>query len=113
TITIYENGQQVGTAVADANGVWSFTTGTLANGSHTWTATATHAAGNVSPASPGFTLVVDTTAPAAPVITQAIDDVGTITGAIGSGQTQNDPRPRLVGSSEPLATVNLQRGPRL
>lgn len=35
TITIYENGQQVGTAVADANGVWSFTTGTLANGSHT------------------------------------------------------------------------------
>ncbi|RYA89353.1 Ig-like domain-containing protein, partial [Enterobacter cloacae complex sp. 742-ADZ3-9B] len=63
TITIYENGQQVGTAVADANGVWSFTTGTLANGSHTWTATATDAAGNISPASPGFTLVVDTTVP--------------------------------------------------
>ncbi|HAS1430561.1 TPA: BapA prefix-like domain-containing protein, partial [Enterobacter hormaechei] len=110
TITIYENGQQVGTAVADANGVWSFTTGTLANGSHTWTATATDAAGNVSPASPGFTLVVDTTAPAAPVITQAIDDVGTITGAIGSGQTTNDPLPRLVGTSEPLATVNIYEG---
>ncbi|EMJ7624370.1 BapA prefix-like domain-containing protein [Enterobacter hormaechei] len=110
TITIYENGQQVGTAVADANGVWSFTTGTLANGSHTWTATATDAAGNVSPASPGFTLVVDTTVPAAPVITQAIDDVGTITGAIGSGQTTNDPLPRLVGTSEPLATVNIYEG---
>ncbi len=110
TITIYENGQQVGTAVADANGVWSFTTGTLANGSHTWTATATDAAGNVSPASPGFTLVVDTTVPAAPVITQAIDDVGTLTGAIGSGQTTNDPLPRLVGTSEPLATVNIYEG---
>ncbi|HHN5588234.1 BapA/Bap/LapF family large adhesin [Enterobacter hormaechei] len=110
TITIYESGREVGTAVADANGVWSFTTGTLANGSHTWTATATDAAGNVSPASPGFTLVVDTTAPAAPVITQAIDDVGTITGAIGSGQTTNDPLPRLVGTSEPLATVNIYEG---
>ncbi|OAE47742.1 Ig-like domain repeat protein [Enterobacter cloacae] len=110
TITIYENGQQVGTAVADANGVWSFTPGTLANGSHTWTATATDAAGNVSPASPGFTLVVDTTVPVAPVITQAIDDVGTITGAIGSGQTTNDPLPRLVGTSEPLATVNIYEG---
>ncbi|MEC5518630.1 Ig-like domain-containing protein [Enterobacter hormaechei] len=110
TITIYENGQPVGTAVADANGVWSFTTGTLANGSHTWTATATDAAGNISPASPGFTLVVDTTVPAAPVITQAIDDVGTITGAIGSGQTTNDPLPRLVGTSEPLATVNIYEG---
>ncbi|WP_163434703.1 Ig-like domain-containing protein, partial [Escherichia coli] len=57
-----------------------------------------------------FTLVVDTTAPAAPVITQAIDDVGTITGAIGSGQTTNDPLPRLVGTSEPLATVNIYEG---
>lgn len=110
TITIYESGREVGTAVADANGVWSFTTGTLANGSHTWTATVTDAAGNVSPASPGFTLVVDTAAPVAPVITQAIDDVGTITGAIGSGQTTNDPLPRLVGTSEPLATVNIYEG---
>ncbi|QLA69550.1 BapA prefix-like domain-containing protein [Enterobacter pasteurii] len=110
TITIYESGREVGTAVADANGVWSFTPGTLANGSHTWTATATDAAGNVSPASPGFTLVVDTAAPVAPVITQAIDDVGTVTGAIGAGQATNDTQPRLVGTSEPLATVNIYEG---
>lgn len=110
SITIYENGQQVGTAVADANGVWSFTTGVLTNGSHTWTATATDAAGNVSPASSGFTLVVDTTVPNAPVITQAIDDVGTITGALSSGQSTNDTLPRLVGTSEPLATVNIYEG---
>ncbi|WP_210508362.1 Ig-like domain-containing protein, partial [Pantoea ananatis] len=56
TVTIYENGQSVGTALADGTGAWSFTpSSALSNGSHTWTATATDAAGNVSPASPGFT----------------------------------------------------------
>ena len=32
TITIYESGREVGTAVADANGVWSFTTGNRCRG---------------------------------------------------------------------------------
>lgn len=111
TITIYENGQPVGTATANGSGAWSFTPSTpLANGSHTWTATATDAAGNVSPASSGFTLVVDTTPPNAPVISQAIDDVGSITGALSSGQTTDDTVPRLVGTSEPFATVNIYEG---
>ncbi|MFT2107758.1 BapA/Bap/LapF family large adhesin [Enterobacter nematophilus] len=111
TVTIYENGQPVGTALADGTGAWSFTPSTpLAAGSHTWTATVTDAAGNISPASPGFTLVVDTTAPTAPVISQAIDDVGTLTGPLTSGQTTDDTVPRLVGTSEPFATVNIYEG---
>lgn len=111
TVTVYENGQPIGTAQADGTGAWSFTPSTpLSSGSHTWTATVTDAAGNVSPASPGFTLVVDTTAPNAPVISQAIDDVGSITGPITSGQTTDDTVPRLVGTSEPFATVNIYEG---
>lgn len=111
TVTVYENGQPIGTALADGTGAWSFTPSTpLSSGSHTWTATVTDAAGNVSPASPGFTLVVDTTAPNAPVISQAIDDVGSITGPITSGQTTDDTVPRLVGTSEPFATVNIYEG---
>ncbi|RUO03798.1 BapA prefix-like domain-containing protein [Enterobacter bugandensis] len=111
TVTIYENGQPVGTALADGTGAWSFTPSTpLAAGTHTWTATVTDAAGNISPASPGFTLVVDSTAPTAPVISQAIDDVGSITGPITSGQTTDDTVPRLVGTSEPFATVNIYEG---
>ena len=111
TVTVYENGQPVGTVQADGTGAWSFTPSTpLASGSHTWTATVTDVAGNVSPASPGFTLVVDTAAPAAPVIGQAIDDVGTITGPLTSGQTTDDTVPRLVGTSEPFATVNIYEG---
>lgn len=111
TVTVYENGQPIGTAQADGTGAWSFTPSTpLSSGSHTWTATVTDAAGNVSPASPGFTLVVDTTAPNAPVISQAIDDVGSITGPLTSGQTTDDTVPRLVGTSEPFATVNIYEG---
>ncbi|MFP2431892.1 BapA/Bap/LapF family large adhesin [Enterobacter ludwigii] len=111
TVTIYENGQPVGTALADGTGAWSFTpSSALSNGSHTWTATATDAAGNVSPASPGFTLVVDTSAPNAPVISQAVDDAGSITGPLSSGQTTDDTVPRLVGTSEPFATVNIYEG---
>ncbi|WP_336214425.1 BapA/Bap/LapF family large adhesin [Enterobacter sp. P82] len=111
TVTIYENGQPVGTALADGTGAWSFTPSTpLVNGSHTWTATVTDAAGNISPTSPGFTLIVDTSAPNAPVISQAIDDVGTITGPLTSGQSTDDTVPRLVGTSEPFATVKIYEG---
>ncbi|WP_395279605.1 BapA/Bap/LapF family large adhesin [Enterobacter asburiae] len=111
TVTVYENGQPVGTVQADGTGAWSFTPSTpLASGSHTWTATVTDAAGNVSPTSPGFTLIVDTAAPNAPVISQAIDDVGSITGPLTSGQTTDDTVPRLVGTSEPFATVNIYEG---
>ncbi|MEE9658809.1 BapA/Bap/LapF family large adhesin [Enterobacter cloacae complex sp. CARB60] len=111
TVTVYENGQPVGTVQADGTGAWSFTPSTpLASGSHTWTATVTDAAGNVSPTSPTFTLIVDTAAPNAPVISQAIDDVGSITGPLTSGQTTDDTVPRLVGTSEPFATVKIYEG---
>jgi len=110
TVTIYENGTAVGTAQADGSGAWTFTPPALASGSHTWTATATDAAGNVSPASPGFTVIVDTTPPNAPVITYALDDVGAVTGQLGSGQTTDDTVPRLIGTSEPNATVRIYEG---
>ncbi|MEZ0532620.1 BapA/Bap/LapF family large adhesin [Enterobacter sp. KB-221C9] len=111
TVTVYENGQPVGTVQADGTGAWSFTPSTpLASGSHTWTATVTDAAGNVSPTSPNFTLIVDTAAPNAPVISQVIDDVGSITGPLTSGQTTDDTVPRLVGTSEPFATVKIYEG---
>lgn len=73
TVIIYENGAAVGTVQANASGDWSFTPGSaLSNGSHTWTATATDTAGNVSVTSPGFTVIVDTIAPLAPVITPGV-----------------------------------------
>jgi large repetitive protein len=68
TVTIYDKGAQVGTTSADAStGAWSFPIGVLADGStHSYTVTATDAAGNVSQASQALNFTVDTTPPATP-----------------------------------------------
>lgn len=63
TVRIYDNGSFIGSITADSTGAWSFTPGTaLGNGNHALTVTATDAAGNVSPTSAGFNIVVDTVA---------------------------------------------------
>ena len=48
TIALYDGGSAVGQIEADASGQWSFTSAALAQGLHTFTATATDAAGNIS-----------------------------------------------------------------
>ena len=67
TVTVYDGATELGTTTANGSGAWSYTTGTLANGSHSLTATDT-VAGNVSTASPALTVTVDTVPPAAPSI---------------------------------------------
>jgi hypothetical protein len=109
-ITVYDNGKQIGQIAADGTGSWNYTPAALAEGSHSFTFTATDAVGNVGPASPPYVLVVDLTPPAAPAITQAVDDVGTIQGPLGTGQLTDDAQPLLKGTSEPLATVNVYDG---
>ncbi|MES2942554.1 MAG: Ig-like domain-containing protein [Pseudomonadota bacterium] len=63
TVTLYDtNGTTVlGSGVA-TGGNWSIATSTLSAGSHTITAKTTDAAGNVSTASAGFAVVIDTSA---------------------------------------------------
>jgi Ca2+-binding RTX toxin-like protein len=69
TVTIYDNNVQLKTVVA-TNGSWSYQIGTLSDGSsHSYTVTATDAAGNISTASDALMFKVDTSAPAAPAIT--------------------------------------------
>jgi hypothetical protein len=78
----------------------------LSNGSHTFTTSAIDAAGNLSETSPGFTLIVDTLKPTAPVIALAIDDVDPVTGRSPAAAT-NDQQPVLTGTSEPNARVQI------
>lgn len=108
TVSIYDGGTLLGTALVQSNNSWSFTPGTpLANGSHTFTVTATDAAGNTSGATAGFTVIVDITAPAQPSISSIIDDVGPNTGVIGNNQVTNDARPTLNGTTEANARVDI------
>jgi Big-like domain-containing protein len=51
TVTVYDGTTALGTTTAAASGAWTYTTGTLANGTQIFTATVTDAAGNLSAAS--------------------------------------------------------------
>src|SRR5712671_182664 len=91
TVTLYDtDGTTVlGTGVA-TGGSFSITTTALSQGSHTLTARATDAAGNLSVASTAFHVTIDTTAPAAPVIGTVTSDVPPVTGPLVSGGSTND-----------------------
>ena len=104
-ITLYDGTMKVGTATASATGAYSITASTLANGSHTLTVTATDTAGNVSAASPGLAIVIDTVipaTPAAPTINAASDTGTSVTDGITNVTT-----PTVSGTAEAGATVTL------
>ncbi len=91
-VTLFNGGTVLGTVTASATGTFSFVpTSALPEGAATITATVQDAAGNVSAASGPLTVVVDTTAPAAPVITTpagvTADGTPTITGTAEAGAT--------------------------
>lgn len=109
TITLYDNGVKIGTTQV-TNGSWSFTSPTLATGSHAITVTATDAMGNVSAPSTAYTVNVDTTAPRVPVIQSVTDDTTPSTGVLANGQSTNDTQPTFQGTAEPGATVTLYDG---
>src|SRR5262249_6820694 len=90
----------LGSAPANRRGAWSFTTGQLADGAHSLTATATDAAGNTGAVSLPFNVDVDSTAPNAPVIAS----FGPDTGVAGDGITNVNVL-TLTGSAEANSSV--------
>jgi large repetitive protein len=110
TISVYDDGKLLGTTITDGAGNWSFTPGTpLPDGLRKITATATNAAGNVSPETGIYDFVVDTTPPLAPAFTLT-DDVGPVQGAIANNSITDDATPTVTGKAEPGATVKVFDG---
>lgn len=67
TITLYDGNSLVGTAIVNGDGTWSITPSSpLSDGTHTFTATSTDGAGNVSPTSSPINLTIDTVNPQPP-----------------------------------------------
>jgi hypothetical protein len=64
SVTVFDGAVPKGSATVAADGSWSKLLTAVADGSHPYTAKATDAGGNTSPASTAHTVVVDTTAPA-------------------------------------------------
>ena len=109
TVTIYDNGTQVGTTTADATtGVWSFPIGQLADAStHSYTVTATDAAGNVSQPSFALNFTVDTT-----TSESVISDSAVTTGTDGKGYINahnfNGGSTTLTGTAEAGDAVSVR-----
>jgi Ca2+-binding RTX toxin-like protein len=63
TVELFDGAASVGVVTTNASGDWSKELGGVTEGSHTYTAKTTDAAGNTSAASNGRTIIVDTTPP--------------------------------------------------
>ncbi|ECB7945379.1 BapA prefix-like domain-containing protein [Salmonella enterica subsp. enterica serovar Kottbus] len=104
TITIFDNGTPLGTAQVGENGSWTFPVPrNLSEGSHNLTVSATDPAGNTSAVSAPWTIVVDITPPAIPVLTSVVDDQPGITGNLVINTTGN----RVTGTAEAGSTVTI------
>jgi hypothetical protein len=62
-VLLYDGTSWLGTASANSSGAWSFKTGSLADGAHSFIATATDAQGHTSTASAALAVQVDSVAP--------------------------------------------------
>ena len=108
TVSIYDGGVLIGSAIASASGVWSFTTPVLSSGAHSITTTATDAVGNISPVSPALVITIDTIAPVAPSVPDLL--ASSDSGSSSTDNLTNVTTPQLSGTSEPGATINLYEG---
>ncbi len=98
TVSVYLNGNLVGTTVANAQGLWTFNNPTaLADGTYEVTASATDAAGNVGMRGTGPRFTVDSQPPPAPAIVTPVE---------GSGVDEDRPLV-ITGIAEPLSTVTI------
>jgi hypothetical protein len=87
-----------GTTTADSSGLWSYTTGALANGAHTLVASQTDLAGNTGSASVSFNTGI--TVPPAMTV-KLINDTGI---SAGDGVTA---APALTGTADPNSIVHF------
>ncbi|UTH76148.1 Ig-like domain-containing protein [Chromobacterium sp. IIBBL 290-4] len=105
TVTIYVDGVSVGTTTASGTGAWSYAfSDPIASGSHAITAMATSGSVNSSVSS-SYTVVIDTAAPSAPVVTGLT--TATDTGSSSVDGITSDNTPTAKGTAEANSTVTV------
>lgn len=103
TVTVYNGNATLGLAIANGSGAWTFApSSNLPAESYTITAKAMDAASNQSSTSTTVNLIIDTTAPAAPSITD-IASISTLAGTVYS----NYLAPQVNGTAEANAAVMI------
>ncbi len=96
TVKIYDGATLLNSVAANGSGAWAYTTSALPNGAHSLSATATDAAGNTGVASLALSVIVDTIAPNAPVVT--------------SDAVVNTNEVLLTGTAEAGSTIKIFEG---
>ncbi|UUO69387.1 hypothetical protein DCM83_31985 [Bradyrhizobium betae] len=103
TVKVFDGATQLGTATADANGAWHYTTAALPDGKHSFTATDT-VSGVTSKASTSLDVTVDTAAPDAPVL---LSDPTTHNRATVSGTAEAGSLIKLYEGTTLLGTTTV------
>ena len=109
-VSLFDGAGLLGLAKADTAGAWSFFTGTLSDGIHSFRASATDADGNNSDLSAALTVVVDTRAPAVPIAASFLSETdnaggsgidGNVLTLVASADAHSD-----TGATSGLLTLN-------
>ena len=100
TVLVFDNGTEVGTATANASGVWTFATGSLAGGTNSFTGMAVDASGDVSALSAALKVNISAAPSAASVTVPIIFDYS----ITGTNQVV------LTGTAEANTTVSVFNG---
>ncbi|TQS86308.1 type I secretion C-terminal target domain-containing protein, partial [Limnobaculum zhutongyuii] len=116
TIYIYvshESGANVllGTAIVKGDETWTFRPeNALAEGSNKFTAYERDPVGNEVGPSNDYTVTLDGTPSVAPTLDRVIDDVGTVTGELKSGDVTDDTKPTFEGKASAGSTIHVYDG---
>jgi hypothetical protein len=110
-ISVFCDGQFVGTTTADTQNSWTFdnTSMSLISGTHNFTASAADPTGNVSPLSAPYQVTVDTVPPPTPVIKGVAPFLSNF-GSFGAFVASSNPT--IFGKATAGTTVNLNSGNR-
>ncbi|MFZ1873190.1 MAG: Ig-like domain-containing protein [Chania sp.] len=105
-VGIYSGKNMIGTALADENGAWEFSSFfSFPDDKYTLSARAIDFAGNTGLGSLAYTITIDTIPPALPTILEASDNVGSQQAPLVSGDFTDDSTPTLSGKAEAGVTV--------
>lgn len=97
-LAVYDGVTRLGLATVSGLS-WQFTTGSLANGAHSFSVRVEDAAGNAGTASAPYVVTVDASVPTAvATIISVTDDVALFTGALAAGARSNDATPVINGT---------------
>ena len=110
TIKVYDGPTLLGSVTIGANGKWTMTSPDLSSGSRDFYVIATTPEGASSVASDHVRIVIDTSAPAVPVITSLVDALGPLAGNVAPGGIATDGQPTLKGIGHAGNTINVYDG---